>query len=332
VNNYQAESEKDYKFDETLGVFYSNQEDLDLIRSFDLYQCPECHEKFSSAKQFKNHAFNHGLKPCPTCFKSDRFLKCDIQVYTQKNLNSHRKGHPKCPCCKYEAFDNRDLSEHMMNNHFRCDICASQNKILWFDNIELIQVHFHQEHYACTHPICVSHGFIVFETLAELQLHQIQVHDMKIDIDIQSSKNVEEETQHELEKLSTQRRHDARVRLTSKAKSILNNQNRVDSLFVALDKINRRRISPDDFHKEYRRICGKLNSEILFCDLVASISDTRARSVIIRLQEGLRFAKPAPATIKPIQADFPSLTPQVPEKDEPKKPKKPSPWDRIKIK
>lgn len=60
----------------------------------------------------------------------------------------------------------------------------NKEKILWFANLDLLQVHLHENHFACEDPNCIQQGFIAFATEFELQMHQIQVHGAKIPLTI----------------------------------------------------------------------------------------------------------------------------------------------------
>ena len=335
LNNFLKKKYEELKNEELIElkefeVFINDLKIEEILKSFNLFKCPKCENKsFLSFKQIKNHLFEHNMKICPICFNSNRFLNSEIPIIKKNLFKNHKKIHPNCLCCDFIAFDNAELTEHMLNNHFRCDICALKNKILWFKNISEIQVHFHENHFACKEDICISHGFIVFETLAELQLHQIKVHDKKIDIDMDISfKNNNNNIEEEIEKQILIRRKESRNRLTFKVNEIFKNQHRVNDLFNLIENLNRKRISAEVFFKQYINICGKLNSELLFCDTISTISDPKIRSILVRIHDGIRKNfKPQKNIEKLEENNFPSLNNElnIPQK------KKSNPWNQIKI-
>lgn len=273
-NSYSVEILR-FQKDAKRGVYYDTQETLDSIAELKMYHCQKCGKDFEKLRIFSNHIHKeHNSELCKICKKSNRFLPSKLQIYSRGELKKHMKIHPKCTLCEFIGFDDHELSEHMLDNHYRCDICAQNNVIVWFKDAELYQVHLHEKHYACEDPVCVSQGFIAFATPMELQLHRMNVHGDKspATIDFMSINQVKEEKkQIQIEKMDKQKRHkEALQKLKNSLKRQIKNQEVEDRILNALSDLNQGKIEPKEFLDIYNKESGKF-SDNLFCDVMACI-------------------------------------------------------------
>jgi hypothetical protein len=178
------------------------------------------------------------------------------------------------------------LSEHMREQHFRCDICANDNVIRWFATIELIQVHFHESHHACTHPICLQQGFIVFATAIELQLHRIQVHNDDAPAALDFRPETTPQREPDIRRMHLERMAVARDKLTKSLRAISGGEgDKVGKVFRLMDKLEKETITVPDFLRALGRTCGE-NTDRLFGDVASAVSVPRIRARLVMARTG----------------------------------------------
>lgn len=290
LDGYEIERLKPYQHDQNFHIFFDDPEIICELDSYTRITCPDCHALFNNFSTLRSHVNEkHNKMVCKICFDSNRFLPSDISLYTREEFEIHKKQHPKCSCCDHIAFDQDSLSKHMREAHFRCEICANAGKILWFPTIELIQVHFHEKHYACEDPLCVMQGFIVFSTKIEYLLHQINVHNADPSIlndQIENKPQVEDQSDYP----SFRARHTENMnRLLNKLNSEQNvNAKQLLSLIEDVDKHN---ITADTFCSEIRKLLTNQISDKLFPDIVSVILAPKVRNEVVRSYQGIKEVK-----------------------------------------
>ncbi|OHT02882.1 Zinc finger, C2H2 type family protein [Tritrichomonas foetus] len=323
--SYTTELFLDYKHDHEFHVFYKNPAVIDELKQYSKFKCQTCGFNARNFNTLSNHLKAHKLNTCKICHTANRFLPSQTPTYTQPEFKKHLKQHPKCPVCPFIAFDQSGLSEHMRENHFRCDICAEQGKILWFENLDLIQVHFHTEHFACTDPMCVQQGFIVFATEVELQMHRMNVHDDKtpIHLDFKEEKPKREPDYRAEHKKRIQA---AKKKLGNSLRNHLQNDNdKCQKVFNLLDKLQTKKISVHNFLKQFHAICGE-SADILFCDVVAAIGSAPIRSELVKARTGIRPCRLPNSYSLPMMEhknDFPSIENEAQQRPPPPPPAQP---------
>lgn len=304
---YLDEIKDNYIFDKEFKVFYKDPEVLDQLRAFNQYVCPACGEWFTNRKSFGLHLNQHKLILCKTCMKTGRFLNIDAQIFDQKSFQFHLKQHPKCTCCQFQGFDAKELTDHMIDKHYRCDLCANHDKIIWLKDIDAVRDHNLKCHFPCTEDICFETGLIVFDSILELQLHQIQVHGRKIPVsfDHRDAGEEDEVARRRREQRENKERRQALFnRLRSRAHEALG-PNGVKAILAMLTDLDERHISPKEFVDHYSRFCGKTTADLLFTDTVALIYSPMLRSQVVRLFEGYKTG--AATRNRTMDAEFPSL-------------------------
>jgi E3 ubiquitin-protein ligase ZNF598 len=106
------------------------------------------------------------------------FSKGDLDKHIESGDQSQGfAGHPKCKFCKSRFYDTMALYEHLVKNHFSCDICEKNGiKHKYYRDYRDLEKHFRHEHYLCEDPRCLEQKFVVFESQLQYQGHLIQVH------------------------------------------------------------------------------------------------------------------------------------------------------------
>lgn len=312
ITQYKIECLKKYQLYKKYHVFYNDPSTIQEIELYHQFKCRECNGNFQRFRQFFDHLRNkHHLTTCEICCKEKRTLPAEVVSYTAKDLKKHLKQHPKCSVCPFIAFDYAALTEHMRENHFRCDICAANNRIIWFPTIETIQVHFHEEHYACDNPMCIQQGFIVFATPTELQLHKIQVHGENI-VATLDFRGVPEEEHVNYRKEAQKRQNTAKKKLRSQIKEVLNNdENKEKQFFDALKRLELKKMSAPQFLK----LCSNLfreNNDRLFTSIAAAISAPAVRANLVKVRSGIRPCRLPSSTSMPTMEDFPQMDDEPP--------------------
>lgn len=180
--------------------------DLKRMTSISCALCiPQSSRKqFSNLKSLENHVkAEHGRYMCVVCLREGREFPLDAQMYeSMAAVRQHAAAsHPRCSFCRGKSFYDGDLLwSHMMENHFKCQVCQSsgvQNEA-WFANVEDLRTHLAASHFACDDPECVV-CLVAFTTAEELRRHTVQRHSSRmtrwnassarrLDVDIQFSR------------------------------------------------------------------------------------------------------------------------------------------------
>lgn len=285
-STYALELLKDYKHDTTFHFYYKDPAVINELQSYQKYKCPKCGSIEKNFNNLTHHLKSHRLTTCKICYNSKRFLPSQTPVFDQNEIKKHVKHHPRCPVCPFIAFDTAQLNEHMRENHFRCEICAQEGKILWFESIELLQVHLHSEHYACEDPLCVQQGFIAFATEFELQMHQINVHGAKIPLTL-DFREEEQKKQPDYKNEHRKRLNQAKKKLGQVLKNTLHNEEAERSVFDLIQNVQNSKISVHGFLRQLDEICDE-HADGIFCDVVAAIGNPRIRASIVKARQGIR--------------------------------------------
>lgn len=63
-----------------------------------------------------------------------------------------------------------------MTNHFNCHLCGPEHKYKYYSDYKSLEKHFRLSHYLCEEELCLTDCFVVFKTLAQLEIHNINLH------------------------------------------------------------------------------------------------------------------------------------------------------------
>lgn len=286
---YQEAAQRNYKNDISNHITFSNATVRHEFNSLDKLKCQTCNITFKTFKLFSQHiGTEHNLVACKKCYSSHRFLLSQLPLFPKNAIQQHLKHHPKCKLCSHMAFDDHELSEHMRENHFRCEICAKNDLIKWFGTAELLQLHSQQEHFICTQPECLRDGFIAFSSNFELHMHMMQYHNLEIPLEIDGSVENRGSNLPPREDAHLKRK-EAKTRLGRSAKMLLTKKD-VDKLFEIISNFNkvpnRKRNQVSSFIKTYHEIAGE-SANALFCDVMATICDPEKRAELIKFENGI---------------------------------------------
>ena len=170
--DYQKAKNLNPKYYSEYKIFSLVDNIINLINTFSVFICDHCKMTFHVFDQFAAHLKIHQYRACRTCFDSGRFLKYECPTFHMSNYKNHLNRHPKCNFCNLILFDEKSLSDHTNQIHYRCDICAKNyNKILWFKDINQLILHIQENHYLCTYKECIENELVAFATKGELILH-----------------------------------------------------------------------------------------------------------------------------------------------------------------
>lgn len=166
---------------------------------------PSVRQQFSNLRILENHVkAEHGRYMCVVCLREGREFPLDVQIFeSMASVKKHAAAnHPRCSFCRGRAFYDGDLLwTHMMENHFKCQVCQSSGlqDEAWFANVDDLRSHLATLHFACEDPECVV-CLVAFPTAEELRRHTMQRHrgrmtrwnsssaSRRLDVDIQFSR------------------------------------------------------------------------------------------------------------------------------------------------
>ena len=172
------------------GFFDKNDEEiLKFINNLLGFACGTCFDRSSnSVNQLEKHLLIlHKLHMCQVCIATGRFFVSELRRFTPEELEQHQiqgapadglDPHPLCNFCRPQRFyDDQELYHHMIKEHFQCDVCRNMgNGNRFFKSYEVLNDHFHEVHYCCQQPECLSKRFVVFESEIDLQGHMARSH------------------------------------------------------------------------------------------------------------------------------------------------------------
>ncbi|KAH0790745.1 Zinc finger, C2H2 type family protein [Histomonas meleagridis] len=220
---------------------------------------------------------------CSICYESGRFLQSDVPTLPFKKLNEHMKQHPRCICCNQIIFDQASLAKHMLEYHHRCDICAQNNKIIWFKDAADLVAHHEKSHFICHYPSCSSDSLIAFATRGELLMHLQAVHHEKAEIDFQT--DFKEKKQDDYKKIAHKRMVELNRRFTTKLNTVFNgNKNIIDNLKGIARKYMNNELDANEFYSQFSKICGNKKDQI-FIDMVAILPDAKKRADLVHIHD-----------------------------------------------
>ena len=284
---YETARAKNPRHNDAFHLYYFDDGVTDFLSRLNIFTCPDCHMTFTALDVFAMHMRTESHNVCCICFETGRFLPSDAPVFRRNEYHRHLKQHPKCPCCGYTGFDEATLAHHMIERHYRCDICAAQNKIVWLKNPEQLVAHHEQNHFVCHHPECSTENLIAFGTKGELLLHLQSVHherDQAIDLSVDFASK-QQEAEDEAQK-ARERMIELNRRFVRKLDRVFQgNKRKIDDLKREAQAMITGRIDPPEFYRRFNRICGKDKGAQVFTDMVAILPDPRRRAELLRLHE-----------------------------------------------
>ncbi|KAM7533094.1 hypothetical protein Aperf_G00000118903 [Anoplocephala perfoliata] len=141
--------------------------------------CPVCSEIRPTLGSLNAHTTNeHGLSYCDLCLRHAHMLPSEFKLMTRAELAAHRKwdsinrrGHPMCKFCREMFYEFEDLTAHIREKHFLCDICYSSRVFEVFQHQRELFLHYKSAHFVC--PECEHNGVMsCFPTEERLAAHR----------------------------------------------------------------------------------------------------------------------------------------------------------------
>ena len=172
------------------GFFDKNDSEyLKSVQDLLGYACGKCdHASSGSVEQLKKHLKKeHKTFLCNVCVITGRRFVSELPRFNKSQLERHNthgepkeglRGHPPCNFCRPKRFyDDEQLYHHMVKKHYQCDVCRGMgNGNRFFRNYEMLDRHFHDQHYACEQQECILKRFVVFQSEIDLQGHMATSH------------------------------------------------------------------------------------------------------------------------------------------------------------
>jgi len=123
--------------------------------------CSMCKERFRDVAHLRVHLRKaHRRVLCSLCVEHRPVFIGEQHLYTDAELRRHNdgnltfsdvgqmnRGHPRCLFCHESYFDAAHLQDHMIQKHYICFFCPSQQR--YFQNYESLEQHVATEHYMC---------------------------------------------------------------------------------------------------------------------------------------------------------------------------------------
>lgn len=317
-SDYRIELLKPYTHDPHYHLYYSSPDIRRQLDAFFKFTCKQCPFTCNTSRQFGGHARGaHHMKTCDICERQGHSLPCDAAMYTDAQLKSHQKQHPRCTLCRFVAFDAAVLTDHMRQDHARCDLCAHAGKILWFTTIDLLQAHMRAAHFVCEDEACACPVAVAFSSRLELQLHRATVHGDTgpILLDFEAPA---EEPDWAAERAARVKSAKKRLR-ESVRKAFAGDEAREREVFAAIDALERQRCGVPAFLARTGRALGtQLDS--VFCEVAAAIRVPALRAEVVRAKTGFEAGPPPVVPEAPVYHELPPPPPpRTSKKGRPKK-------------
>ncbi|EAY06422.1 Zinc finger, C2H2 type family protein [Trichomonas vaginalis G3] len=306
--DYESAKQLNLEFDDANKIYYTDPAAKKEIKNLNMFNCHHCHHKFHNINQFSKHLEKHGETICRICQGSGRFNPHSLETFTKAEIHKHiHQHHPRCICCKSLFFDQHTLAEHMNESHQRCEICAKNNKIIWFNTPQDLIEHNEKEHFVCHHQDCAAMQLVAFATRGELLLHLQRVHhDFDNEIDFMRDFEVEETTTNT--KSNNYRSEFINI-YKKKVWEILKAKPKVEKYSSAFNSFIKNRISCAEFYKLFSEFFGE-SKNMIFCDMIATLRDSTKRMELFRIHNGIKD-EPLPShkliIDEPIEEEKPSI-------------------------
>ncbi|KAI7729416.1 hypothetical protein M8C21_010254 [Ambrosia artemisiifolia] len=198
-----------YMYHEDTQSYFDDLDHYNMIKAMCRLSCSVCDKmednsrnkskrkaSFRDINQLKGHLFHqHKLMMCSLCLEGRKlYSKAQLEQHIHTGdsevdgTESERggfQGHPLCEFCRTPFYGDNELYRHMNTEHFKCHICERNsscaidklNKTFYvLDDADVILIHFRKEHLLCEDEACLTKKFIVFQTEAEMKVHNAQEH------------------------------------------------------------------------------------------------------------------------------------------------------------
>ncbi|CAG8506464.1 800_t:CDS:2 [Paraglomus brasilianum] len=182
--------------DQKLKLSFESKEMYDETMKLLRFNCPspscdaECCDGWPALKKHVKKV--HNMLLCDICISNKKVFAHEHALYTARQLERHYKvgdqnvesgfkGHPKCEFCDIVFYDNDQLYVHCRDRHEECYLCARNGiRHAYYENYDLLEIHFEKKHYLCMDEGCRARKFVVFATDIDLKAHEIDVHGSSI--------------------------------------------------------------------------------------------------------------------------------------------------------
>ncbi|SGY39721.1 BQ5605_C003g02268 [Microbotryum silenes-dioicae] len=164
-----------------LGISFETREQMDDSLALLRFNCPisTCDSICLGWGDLKRHVrSSHQSNLCDLCCSNKKIFAHEHSTFANRELNQHiHNDHNSCDFCRRAFYDADQLYAHCRDAHEECFICVRQGiRHQYHLNYSQLEAHYKAAHYLCLHPTCLEKKFIVFETELDLQAHAVQEH------------------------------------------------------------------------------------------------------------------------------------------------------------
>ena len=281
---YEQARKKDLLHNDSFHLSFFQKCVMSEIAKYMKFACSQCNSVFTQQTPFIDHLRKHNMKVCYNCINSHRFLPCEAVCYGADELNQHLKHHPKCPCCRFDAFDAHQLELHMTEKHIRCDLCLRRyNKVVWLKNEKELIQHNSREHFVCHYPSCFDTP-IAFPTQYELLRHLQDEHHEIVSMDgVVIEDRVPDIDRNE----KNARTRELNQKFMHKLVEVFGaDADKIGQLKDIASSLRQNKITVQQFYKFFSQLTGEHKNK-LFTDMVALLPDPKKRAELLRLNENI---------------------------------------------
>ncbi|CAM9737646.1 unnamed protein product [Choristocarpus tenellus] len=125
-----------YEWEEQSRMFLPKSYSQGYVRMLQEHRCHTegCHHpKYDHMQGLEKHLREqHKLYFCKVCLRERKVFLMEQTTYTRSQLDQHIrqgnpelgfKGHPRCEFCKTRYYNNTQLHQHLVKDHFSCHLC-----------------------------------------------------------------------------------------------------------------------------------------------------------------------------------------------------------------
>ncbi|KAH0794056.1 Zinc finger, C2H2 type family protein [Histomonas meleagridis] len=170
---------------------------------------------------------------------------------------------------------------HMLDNHFRCDICIKRNKVIWCNTAQDLVRHIENTHFVCHYPECSSDNFIAFATYDELRRHLYEVHGERTTKERPPKVVLQEDDEDHRDQIIS-----LNNRFMNKLRIVFDDESIIDKLKTQATLLIQNKISVRQFYEQFSEIAGDKKNAI-FTDMVAILPDPKKRGELLRMHENM---------------------------------------------
>ncbi|KAK0549723.1 hypothetical protein OC846_003961 [Tilletia horrida] len=170
--------------DSKLSISFETEEAYERTLVLLRYNCPHPNCEVASAgwSDLKHHTKrDHSRLLCDLCIKHKKIFAHEHELHTSQSLSAHiSKDHGRCEYCRENFYSDDELYVHMRDNHEQCHICKARGgeaeRWKYYQDYDMLQKHFRDDHYLCMNKDCLEKRFVVFESEMDFKAHRLAEH------------------------------------------------------------------------------------------------------------------------------------------------------------